>query len=109
MKKCVKIILAPIRSCERFLGHFKKTVNLSSIEGVVECDNGEIEVVLHGNLEEVNSLIGTIEECAIRYNIDHNEEILFAVEPCAKTEDFRGVVRFLRREGLLRGPQLARR
>ncbi|MBN2267253.1 MAG: hypothetical protein JW725_02830 [Candidatus Babeliaceae bacterium] len=101
MRKCVKIILTQIDSCERFVSRFKKNISLVAVEGIVEyCDVGCLEITLHGNLDEVNNLIGTIEEFVIRHNVDHSGEVLFAVEPCMKSEDYRGVVRFVKRQAL---------
>lgn len=98
MKKCVKIVLAPIRSADKFLNLFKKTISLTAVEGLIEFDeSGDMGIELYGEKEAVNILVDDIEALVIRYNLENKESIGFSVEPFVKNEDYRGVVRFIRR------------
>lgn len=98
MKKCVRITVFNIRDPDHFLESLKKNVDMGGIEGVVEIVMPDvIELSIYGAKEMVDSFINELEGVLITHNIKRRDHATFSVEPFLKEEDYRGVVRFLKK------------
>lgn len=98
MKKCIRITISSIREPNAFIECVRRDVDTSGLEGVVEVVVPDtIELITYGPKEQVDDFVNEVEGALITYNIKHRDHAGFAVEPHFKNEDYRGVVRFLKR------------
>lgn len=101
MKKCVKVLVMPVRNPDEWVARIKKEVNLEGLEGVVGVVQPDtIDITLFGDKDRVDEGVNVVEELVIRYNLAHKDMAHFSVEPFLKSEDFRGVVRFVKKSAL---------
>lgn len=98
MKKCVRVVISSVRDPEAFIERVRKDVNTDGVEGVVDVSMPDtIELVAHGPKELVDTFVNDVEGAVITYNIKKRDHASFSVEPYFKDEDYRGVVRFLKK------------
>ncbi|MCL5436768.1 MAG: hypothetical protein M1549_02750 [Candidatus Dependentiae bacterium] len=98
MKKCVRITVSNIRDPDGFIDRVKRDVKIDGVEGVVEVVVPDmVELALYGLKEAVDDFVNELEGVLIRYNVKGRDHATFIVEPFFKDEDYRGVIRFLKR------------
>jgi hypothetical protein len=98
MKKCVKVVLSGVCDAEGLCATLRQAVETEALEGVVEqTDHDVIELIVHGTKDRVDEYVGGVEYVALSFGSKHKCPISFAVEPFYKDEDYRGVLRFLKR------------
>jgi len=98
MKKCVRITISNIRDPDTFIDRVKQDIQTSGIEGVVEIVVSDmVELSVYGPKELVDAFVNEVEGVLITYNVKKHDHAAFAVEPFFKDEDYRGVVRFLKK------------
>ena len=98
MKKCVRITIFNIRDPDTFIDRVKHDIQTGGIEGVVEVVVPDmIELSVYGPKELVDDFVNEVEGVLITYNVKRRDHATFAVEPFFKDEDYRGVVRFLKK------------
>ena len=98
MKKCVKIILSDVRDPQALYDALRNGTSMNDIEGVVEVVTPDIiEITVSGIKDVVDKFVNEVEDVIIAYNLHFTQHIKFIVEPFYKNEDYRGVVRFLRK------------
>lgn len=103
MKKCVKIILSGVCDAEGLYTTLQQTVDTGNLEGVVEqTDQDVIELIVNGSKDNVDDCVDAVELAAYAHGEQRKCRVYFAVEPFFKNEDYRGVVRYLRRGALRR-------
>lgn len=100
MKKCVRITVSSIRDPDTFLTCLKKDVDVSGVEGVVEVIVPDtIEIIIYGTKDGVDEFVNMVDGCLIKHNLNKRDHASFGVEPFLKDEDYRGVVRFVKKSG----------
>lgn len=98
MKKCIRITVSGVRDPDAFTERVKHDVNTNGVEGVVDIIVPDmVELVAYGPKEQVDLFVNEVEGVVITYNIKKRDHASFAVEPYFKEEDYRGVVRFLKK------------
>ena len=103
MKKCVKITLTGVRHPQALYDRLKKETHTSELEGVVELPESDtIDIVVFGLKDPVDFFVNEIDGIVLAYNFEKGERVQFAVEPFYKTEDYRGVIRFVKKPILRR-------
>lgn len=103
MKKCVKITLTGVRHPQVLYDRLKKNTHTSDLEGVVEHPEADIiDIVVFGFKDTVDLFINDVDGIVLAYNFEKGEHVQFAVEPFYKTEDYRGVIRFVKKPILRR-------
>lgn len=98
MVKCVRVVLGNVSDIEEFYALLKKQVVADAVEGTATPtkDNG-IDIVVHGNKEQVDAFVDAVEEIAVKQSLKKKQEISFFVEPHLKEEDYRGLFRFIKK------------
>ncbi len=103
MKKCVKITLSDVLEPHALYDALKKGASMDEIEGVIEAVNPDIvEIIVSGAKDAVDKFVNEVDGVIITYNLNSSHHVKFMVEPFFKNEDFRGIVRFLRKGSLNR-------
>lgn len=98
VNKCVKVLLNKVSDLAILTGAIKKSVLFEGVEGLVEeVIPDTLEIVLYGPKELVDSAVIELELFVAKKSVQQKKQIGFAVEPFAKKEDYRGVVRFIKK------------
>lgn len=100
MKKCVRITVSSIRDPDTFLACLKKDAEMGGVEGVVEVIVPDtVEITIYGTKDGVDEFVNMVDGCLIKHNLSKRDHASLALEPHFKEEDYRGVVRFIKKGG----------
>ena len=98
MRKCVKVFLIGVRDPDALVTFIKRTVKFAELEGLVETVVPDaLEIVLYGLKDAVDAVVASLELAAAKKGVSQKQQISFSVEPHVKDEDYRGVVRFIKK------------
>lgn len=98
MNKCVKVLLSEVGDLGALATAIKKSVAFAGVEGLVEeAIPDTLEIVLYGPKESVDVAVVELEVFVAKKGAKQKKRIGFAVEPFVKNEDYRGVVRFIKK------------
>ncbi|HBL98493.1 TPA: hypothetical protein DDZ86_02520 [Candidatus Dependentiae bacterium] len=98
MKKCVKITLSDVRDANALYDLLKADTSMNDIEGVIETIMPDIvEITVYGSKDAVDRFVNEVDGAILTFNLNTAQRIKFMVEPFLKNEDYRGIMRFLRK------------